>query len=287
MAGGLGSRLWPMTESFSKHLLPVYDKPMIYYSLTNLMLVGIREILIITTDRDYPLYQKLLGNGAKFGILIEYRIQEEPKGIPDGLQFALDWQTFDKVTLALGDNLFFGHDLPRLLSPSDYGKGFAEVYAIKVKEPSSFGVIEFDKNFNVLSLEEKPKLPKSSYIVPGWYHYDNEVAKHLTMLKPSQRGEVEITDLHNKYLGQKKLKVRVLGRGFSWFDTGTPSSLLHASILIEGIQKNQNQLVCSPHEAAINAGLIKQEHLDQKQLLKTQYGRLLLDTLKQTKFVAK
>jgi len=222
LAGGHGTRLYPMTVALSKQLLPVYDKPMIYYPLSILLLAGIKDILIISTPDDTPLYQKLLGNGKRIGINLSYKVQETPRGLADAFVLGEDFIGDDSVCLILGDNIFFGQNMTLILQNTIKNLDGATVFGYPVRNPKSFGVVEFDKNNNVISIEEKPENPKSNFVVPGLYFYDNSVVEIAKNIKPSPRGEIEITAVNNEYLNNKKLKVSLLGRGIAWFDTGTP-----------------------------------------------------------------
>jgi len=275
LAGGRATRLYPITKGVCKQLLPIYDKPMIYYPLSVLMLAGIRDILLISTPEALPAFEQLLGNGRDLGVHISYTVQEEPRGLADAFIIGEDFIGDDRVALILGDNLFFGHDLYNLLQDAITQTG-ATIFAYYVRDPRQYGVVEFDKDKNVISIEEKPKAPKSNFANTGLYFYDNEVVKIAKSIKPSARGELEITDVNNEYLKQKKLKVVTLGRGYAWLDTGTHDSLLDASSFIKTIEDRQGLKVGCIEEVAYRVGFI-----DQKQLLKladdhkTDYGKYL------------
>ena len=263
LAGGSGTRLHPLTKSVSKQILPIYDKPMIYYPLSVLMLADIREILIISTPRDINCFKELLGDGRELGMNIQYKIQEKPNGLAEAFIIGEAFIENDNVTLVLGDNIFFG-------------QGFSPIVK---KDPREYGVVEFDKNNNVLSLEEKPEKPKSKYAVPGLYFYDNTVVKKAKSLKPSKRGELEITDLNRLYLEEKSLKVNLLGRGFAWLDTGSHKNLLQASNFIETIQERQGNYIACIEEIAYRNGWIDKEQLIKlgNELIKTDYGKYLIE----------
>ncbi len=277
LAGGTGTRLHPMTIATSKQLLPVYDKPMIYYPLCVLLLAGIRDILVISTPRDRPLFETLLGNGAQFGVNIQYAIQRKPKGIGQAFRIAEDFIQGGPSALVLGDNLFFGHGLPDLLGAASQRSEGATVFAYRVKDPERYGVVEFDSAGRAVSLEEKPKHPASDYAVTGLYFYDADVVEIAKNLKPSKRGELEITDINQVYLERQRLFVEQMGRGFAWLDTGTPEALLDASNFIQVVQERQGQQICCPEEVAFNMGYITREQLLEtaSQLGKTRYGRYL------------
>jgi glucose-1-phosphate thymidylyltransferase len=278
LAGGLGTRLHPLTKSISKQILPIYDKPMIYYPLSILMLAGIREILIISTPRDTIVFQDLLGDGKNLGISIQYKIQDEPKGLAQAFILGESFIGNDNVALILGDNIFYGSEFTQKLENAVKRKEGATIFGYIVEEPRDFGVVEFDDRFNVLSIEEKPSMPKSNYAVPGLYFYDNQVIEIAKSVKPSQRGELEITSINNEYLKMNKLKVELLGRGMAWLDTGTYNGLLDASNFISTIQKRQGLYVGCIEEIAYRKGYInKNQLIDQaKYLQKTAYGKYLL-----------
>ncbi|GAB6189237.1 glucose-1-phosphate thymidylyltransferase RfbA [Marinitoga arctica] len=271
-------RLYPITRAISKHLIPIYDKPLIYYPLSTLMLSGIRDILIISNKEFIGLYKKLLANGNNFGINLEYKVQNHPNGIAEAFLIGENFIGNDNVALILGDNLFYGQGFSGILKKSKNLIEGAMIFAYYVKNPSDFGVVEFDKEFNVISIEEKPKKPKSNYVVPGLYFYDNNVIDIAKKITPSQRGELEITDINKEYLKRKKLKVQLLGRGFAWLDTGTPEGLLEASNFVAAIQKRQGLYIACLEEIAYRNGWITQEDLKKigKELKNTEYGKYLL-----------
>jgi glucose-1-phosphate thymidylyltransferase len=277
LAGGRGSRLYPLTLGVSKQLLPIYDKPMIYYPLSMLMLAGIREILVITTPEDAAQYQRLLQDGSKWGLDFSYAIQEEPRGLADAFIVGEEFIQNQPVALILGDNIFYGHGMPQTLQNAANLKKGAVVFAYPVHDPERYGVVEFDEKGNALSLEEKPKNPRSRYAVPGIYFYDNQVVNYAKKLKPSPRGEIEITDLNKKYLEQKELKVEVLGRGVAWLDAGMHHSLLQASNFVQALEDRQGMMISCPEEIAYRMGFIDLDQL--KYLAKTfngnRYGQYL------------
>ena len=281
LAGGTGSRLFPITLGISKQLLPIYDKPMIYYPLSVLMLAGIKEILIISNPEWIPIYHRLLGDGEKLGMKFEYLIQKEPRGLADAFIVGEKFIGNDSVALILGDNIFYGSGFTRVLRNANNRKQGATIFGYYVKNPVEYGVVEFDENNNVLSLEEKPSKPKSHYAVPGLYFYDNTVIEKAKTLKPSARGEIEITDLNRIYLNEKKLKVELLGRGFAWLDTGSYDSLLQAANFVETIQKRQGIYIACLEEIAYNKGFISREDLQciGFELNKTEYGKYILSLI--------
>lgn len=283
LAGGSGTRLHPLTISVSKQILPIYDKPMIYYPLSVLMLAGIREILIISTPRDINCFKELFGDGSKIGLNISYAIQEKPNGLAEAFLIGEEFIGGDSCALVLGDNIFFGQGFsPKVQKAAQIEKG-AEIFGYLVKDPREYGVVEFDKNMNVLSLEEKPEIPKSKYAVPGLYFYDNTVVEKAKKIKPSKRGELEITDLNKMYLEERSLKVNLLGRGFAWLDTGNHKNLLQASNFIETIQERQGNYVACIEEIAYKNGWITREQLKElaKLLLKTEYGKYLEELIEE------
>ena len=279
LAGGSGTRLHPLTISISKQILPIYDKPMIYYPLSVLMLAEIRDILIISTPRDINCFKELFGNGSKIGLNISYAIQDKPNGLAEAFIIGEKFIGKDSVSLVLGDNIFFGQGFSPILKRLAKLEKGAEIFGYLIKDAREYGVVEFDKNMNVLSLEEKPEKPKSKYAIPGLYFYDNTVVEKAKRLKPSKRGELEITDLNKLYLEEKSLKVNLLGRGFAWLDTGNHKNLLQASNFIETIQERQGNYVACIEEIAYKNGWITREQLKElaRPLLKTEYGKYLLD----------
>lgn len=277
LAGGSGTRLHPITKSVSKQLLPVYDKPMIYYPLSVLMLAGIKEIMVITTPQDAPVFENLLGDGSQWGISLEYTIQPKPKGIAQAFLIGEEFIGDDSVCLILGDNIFYGQGFTDMLKQVAGNQQGATVFGYQVKDPERFGVVEFDKKRRVLSIEEKPEQPKSNYAVTGLYFYDNEVVDIAKSLQPSERGELEITDINKAYLNNKKLKVKLLGRGFAWLDTGTPESLLEASQFVEIIERRQDLKIACLEEIAFNKGWISEEVLlEQASQYSNAYGEYLV-----------
>lgn len=279
LAGGSGTRLYPLTKAISKQIMPVYDKPMIYYPLSVLMLAGIKEILIISTPRDLPVFQELLKDGSELGMKFEYKIQEQPNGLAEAFIIGEEFIGDESVALVLGDNIFFGQGFsPVVKKAANLEKG-AEIFGYLVQDPRAYGVVEFDENNSVLSLEEKPEIPKSKFAVPGLYFYDNSVVEKAKNLKPSKRGELEITDLNRIYMEEKNLKVNLLGRGFAWLDTGTHASLLEASNFIATIQNRQGHYVACIEEIAYRNKWIDKNQLLElaKPLMKTEYGQYLVD----------
>ena len=281
LAGGKGTRLYPLTIALSKQLLPIYDKPMIYYPISVLMLAGIKDILIISTPKDMPQYQQLLGDGHKLGLNFEYKIQDKPRGIADAFILGEDFIGKDNVCLILGDNVFYGQGLTDLLLNAKSNKKGATIFGYPVKDPREFGVVEFDKDFNVLSIEEKPKEPKSNYAVPGLYFYDNDVIEIAKNVEPSARGEVEITSINNEYLKRNKLKVELMRRGMAWLDTGNPSNMLKASLFVETVQERQGLYIACLEEIAWRQGFINDEQLIglTENLKQTDYGKYILSLL--------
>jgi len=282
LAGGKGSRLHPLTMSLSKQVLPVYDKPMIYYPLSVLMLAGIREILIITTPNDLSLYKNLLQDGSQLGIQIEYAEQENPEGLAQAFLIGEDFIGEENVCLVLGDNIFYGQHFSEKLEKAARKKNGATIFGCFTQEPQRFGVVEFNKEGKVLNIEEKPSMPKSDYAVTGLYFYDNEVVERAKKIKPSGRGELEITDLNNLYLQESSLEVEILGRGFAWLDTGTFDSLLEASQLVQTIQKNQGLMIACLEEIALKNKWISIEDVktQAKKLSNSPYGEYLLSLSK-------
>lgn len=278
LAGGSGTRLHPLTIAVSKQLMPIYDKPMIYYPLSTLIWSGIREILIISTPHDLPLFRTLLGDGKKFGCRFEYEVQEHPNGLAEAFIIGKNFIGEDKVALVLGDNIFYGTGLADLLQANNNPDG-GIIYAYHVHDPERYGVVDFDKNGKVLSIEEKPAVPKSNYAVPGIYFYDNDVVEIATNIKPSHRGEIEITDVNKEYLNRGKLKVSILDRGTAWFDTGTFNSLMQASQFVQVIEERQGLKIGSIEEAAYRMGFIDKNQLKKlaEPLLKSGYGKHLMD----------
>ena len=279
LAGGSGTRLYPMTKAISKQIIPIYDKPMIYYPLSVLMLAGIRDILIISTPRDIEGFRELLEDGDKLGLNFEYKIQNKPRGLADAFIIGEKFIGNDNVALILGDNIFYGYGFTQRLKSAAKRKKGATIFGYYVNNPEDFGVVEFDKDFNVLSIEEKPEHPKSNYAVPGLYFYDNNIVDIAKSIKPSKRGELEITSVNNEYLNMGKLKVELLGRGMAWLDTGTPSGLLDAANFVEAIQTRQGLYVACIEEIAYRMGYIDNEQLIKlaEPMRKTDYGMYLLN----------
>ena len=281
LAGGSGTRLYPVTHSISKQLLPVYDKPMIYYPLTTLMLAGIKDILIITTPDDQHSFKKLLGDGAKWGIRLDYKVQPRPDGLAQAFILGEDFIGDDLSTLILGDNIFYGHDIESILDSASRRCEGATIFAYHVNDPERYGVAEFDQNNMVVSLEEKPKLPKSNFAVTGLYFYDHDVVTFAKSLKPSKRDELEITDLNKVYLDQGKLYVEIMDSGFTWLDTGTHESLLDAGQFISTIENRQGLKIACPEEVAFRKKWISEKDLENlaKPLIKNNYGQYLIKLL--------
>lgn len=279
LAGGAATRLYPATEVISKQLLPIYDKPMIYYPLSVLMLMGIRDILIISTPSDTPRFQQLLGNGSKWGIRLTYAAQEKPEGLAQAFIIGKSFIGSDRCCLILGDNLFYGHDLVGILRKCANSNEKATIFAYKVKHPEQYGVVEFDQAMNPLSIVEKPSKPSSRYAVTGLYLYDSDVVKIAESLRPSARGELEITDINRLYLERKELSVKILSRGIAWLDTGTFESLLEASTFIETIQKRQGVKIACLEEIAYRMGYLTLKELEEmgKELQQNSYGQYLLN----------
>ena len=282
LAGGRGTRLYPLTKAISKQIMPIYDKPMIYYPLSVLMLANIREILLISTPRDLPVFEELLGDGSQLGIKLEYKVQKYPNGLAEAFILGEEFIGDDNVCLILGDNVFYGAGFSGLLEEAAKLKEGAVVFGYPVKDPRAYGVVEFDKNGKAISLEEKPENPKSNYAIPGLYFYDNTVVKKSKSIKPSERGELEITTINEEYLKEGKLNVKQLGRGITWLDTGTHESLLQAANYVETIQNRQGYYVACIEEIAYRKKWINEIQLRQiaDTMLKTDYGKYLIDLLK-------
>ena len=282
LAGGKGSRLYPMTKSISKPLLPIYDKPMVYYPLSVLLMAGIRDIMLITAPPDVDSYKRLLGDGSQFGIKIEYGVQHVARGIADAFLIAEEFIAGERCCLILGDNLFYGATLEEHLREAVARTEGATVFGYPVKNPRAFGVVEFDKDFNVVSIEEKPQQPKSRYAVPGLYFYDENAVALAKTLKPSARGELEITGLNEEYLKRGKLHVQIFGRGMAWLDTGTPEGMLNAAQYVEAVQSRQGMYIACPEEIAWQQGFITDEQVAAigSELKMTEYGQYLMDLVK-------
>ncbi len=281
LAGGKGTRLYPLTMAISKQLLPVYDKPMIYYPLSMLMLAGIRDVLIITTPEDSDQYQRLLGDGSRLGMHFQYAVQSVPRGLADAFLVGKEFIGDDQVCLILGDNIFFGHGLPQVLRSAAGQDSGAVVFAYPVRDPERYGVVEFDESGKAISLEEKPLKPRSNYAVPGIYFYDNRVVRYAEELAPSPRGEIEITDINKRYLGDGELAVKVLGRGVAWLDAGTHESLLQASMFVQAVEDRQGMMISCVEEIAYRMGYIDEEELRKcaEPLISNGYGQYLIKFL--------
>jgi glucose-1-phosphate thymidylyltransferase len=282
LAGGSGTRLYPLTKAISKQIMPVYDKPMIYYPLSTLMLAGIREVLIISTPRDLPIFQELFGDGSQLGMRFEYKIQEEPRGLADAFIIGEEFIGKDPVALVLGDNIFYGQSFSAVLKRTKErteSQPGATIFGYYVRDPREYGVVEFDEEGNAISIEEKPEHPKSNYAVPGLYFYDNDVVEIAKNIKPSARGEIEITSVNNEYLKRGNLKVETLGRGFAWLDTGNHDMLLDAADFVSAFQKRQGLYISCIEEIAFKRGFITKEQLIElaQPLLKTNYGKYLIE----------
>ncbi|MCA8995989.1 MAG: glucose-1-phosphate thymidylyltransferase RfbA [Planctomycetaceae bacterium] len=281
LAGGSGTRLHPMTTVVSKQLLPIYDKPMVYYPLSVLLLAGIRDILVISTPTDLPLYERLLGDGSQLGIRFQYAVQPEPRGLAEAFLIGEQFIGEESVCLVLGDNIFHGHDLQSLAERAAARESGATIFAYRVRDPQRYGVISFDKQGRPIDIVEKPEHPKSRYAVTGLYFYDNTVVSIAKDVRPSDRGELEITSINQTYLEQQQLHVELMGRGYAWLDTGTPSSLLQASSFVEAVESRQGQKICVPEEIVWQLGYIDDEQLRRlaEPLKKNAYGAYLLDLL--------
>ena len=279
LAGGSGTRLYPLTKAISKQIMPIYDKPMIYYPLSTLMLAGIREIMVISTPRDLPTFKELLGDGSQLGLEMHYAVQEYPRGLAEAFIIGAEFIGNDSVAMVLGDNIFYGQSFSRVLKEAASREKGATIFGYYVKDPTEYGVVEFDENGMALSIEEKPEKPKSNYAVPGLYFYDNDVVEIAKNVKPSARGEIEITSINNEYLQRGTLHVETLGRGFAWLDTGSHDNLLEAANFVATFQKRQGMYVSCIEEIAFRRGFIDREQLLAlaEPLLKTAYGQYLVD----------
>lgn len=279
LAGGSGTRLYPLTKAVSKQIMPVYDKPMIYYPLSTLMLAGIREILIISTPRDLPVFRELFGTGEQLGLRMEYAVQEEPRGLADAFLIGADFIGNDRVALVLGDNIFYGQSFSRVLREVAARESGATIFGYYLRDPREYGVVEFDENGMALSIEEKPEHPRSNYAVPGLYFYDNDVVEIAANVKPSARGEIEITSINNEYLRRGTLRVETLGRGFAWLDTGNHDMLLDAADFVAAFQKRQGLYISCIEEIAYKRGFITKEQLLKlaEPLMKTAYGQYMVE----------
>ena len=282
LAGGSGTRLYPLTKAISKQIMPIYDKPMIYYPLSVLMLANIREILIISTPRDLPVFEELLGDGSQLGLKLEYKVQKHPNGLAEAFIIGEEFIGDDNVCLILGDNIFYGSGLSGLLEEAAKLEEGAVVFGYPVKDPRAYGVVEFDKNGKAISLEEKPENPKSNYAIPGLYFYDNTVLKKVKSIKPSARGELEITSVNEKDLEEGKLSVKKFGRGVAWLDTGTHEALLEAANFVQTVQKRQGFYIACIEEIAYQKGWIGEEEVRElaKVMMKTKYGKYLVELMK-------
>lgn len=279
LAGGSGTRLYPLTKAVSKQIMPVYDKPMIYYPLSILMLAGIREVLIISTPRDLPMFEELLGDGSQLGMRFAYKVQEQPRGLADAFIIGADFIGDDSVALILGDNIFYGQSFSQVLKRVVSHESGATIFGYYVRDPREYGVVEFDGNGMAVSIEEKPAQPKSNYAVPGLYFYDNDVVEIAKNVKPSARGEIEITSVNNEYLKRGTLKVETLGRGFAWLDTGNHDMLLAAADFVSAFQKRQGLYISCIEEIAYKRGFIDESQLRKlaEPLMKTEYGQYLME----------